>query len=85
MLAPKKKIEVKRTYELRSRNTSLEPVEEYVSTGGLAPNPPQKTKMGRKSFLSKAQRQALVDVNLGKQSTLKRELRVLAPEEGPGC
>ena len=61
-----KKVEVTRSYELRSRNTVVEQQDEGVSTGGLALNPAQKPRLGRKNLLSKAQVQAAIDVKQGK-------------------
>ena len=52
-------------------NYAPKPVEEALSIGGLALDSSQKAKLGRKYLLSKAHKQALVDVNLGKQMTIE--------------
>ena len=76
----RKKEEIKQTYDLRSRSSSIE--EEVVSTGRLALNNAQKPRLGRKSYLSKAQVQATLDIKDGKQTSIKRAIRVSALGRG---
>ena len=78
---PCKKVEIKRTYDLISRSTSLEE-EEGVSLGGLALNTLQKPRLGRKSYLFKDQVQATLYIKEGKQGTIKWALRVSAQGRG---
>jgi hypothetical protein len=58
-----------RRYFLRSQNR------EHI--GGLASNPTQaeKTGRGKKFFFSKAQKRAIIDLLVGKQVSIERELR----------
>ena len=43
--------------------------------GGLAPNSLLKPQLGRKTFLSKAQKQVVLEVKRSKQSTILGALR----------
>jgi hypothetical protein len=53
------------------------------SKGGLAKDLPPKITLGRKSFLSKAQSQASMEVHAGKQRTIQRALgAVSGPRRG---
>ena len=74
---------MKRSYELRSRISPLDLLNEWVSTGGLAFNSSQKPILGRKTSLSKAQVYDAIDVKQGKHTTLKWALRFLALDGGP--
>ena len=68
----------------RRENVDEEVEEDCVSTGGLALNPLQNPKDGRKTLLSKAKKQAVMDVKQGWQTLLTRALRVeMAPIRGP--
>ena len=64
----------KKEYNLRPR-AYKSTGEECISTGGLAPNNVIKPQMGRKTFLSKAHKQAILDVKQGRQVTISRVLR----------
>ena len=50
-----------------------------ISIGGLAINMEPMPRMGRKSLLSKAQKQAILEIKQGKQGTISRALRYLGP------
>ena len=78
---PCKKVEIKRTYDLRSRSTSSSE-EQGVSSSGLALDTLQKPRLGRKSYLSKAQVQATLDIKEGKHATIKWALRVSTQGRG---
>ena len=73
--------EIKRTYDLKSRSSSLAE-EEGISSSRLALNIPQKPRLGRKSYLSKAQVQATLDIREGKHATINWALRVSAQGMG---
>ena len=55
MFSKNKKVDFKRSYGLRSRSSSLDKLDEGVSTRGVALNSSQKPRLGRKTLLSKAQ------------------------------
>ena len=65
-----------------SQRYSLDQTNEGVSSRGLALKSLQKTRLGKKTLLSKAQVQDALDVKQGKQDTFKRALRVLFLEGG---
>ena len=71
------KSERKSEYNLRPRVSRGK--NEYISTGGLSLNLDPKPQIGRKSFLSKAQKRAISKIKQGKQGTILRALRDVGP------
>ena len=70
--------EVRKEYNLRPRATKGKE-DGCISIGGLDLNTEPKREMGRKSLLSKAQKQAILKIKQGKQGKISRVLRDLGP------
>ena len=70
--------DVRKEYNMRPRATKGKE-DGYILIGGLALNTELKPHMGRKSLLSKAQKQAILEIKQGKQGTISRALRDLGP------
>ena len=65
----------RKVYKFRSRGT-LKEEEGLVSTGEVALNPSQKAQVGNKSLLSKYQKQEMMDIKQGKNTTISQALRM---------